>query len=183
MVYNISILLLGNFVQYIMKALHEYCENGMKDSSLDDNKSVVASFCEDDMNGKEKEIGELPSITGEQPPESQNKIIGIKMTNRKEIANETVHVENSRHCKTPDKKVEKRQTSDNIFTYFTEEQLSSLFVKNKNGERTAFCDLGKLSLIILYMYMCYVFGVTLLIIATNHAHRLVLATSYSWLYD
>jgi hypothetical protein len=117
-----------------MKALHGYCENGtdldehLKESSLDDHTSATASSPEDDVKEKENQ-----------------------MTSIKEVATETLHCENSRHCETPNKRVQKQQMSDQIFTHFTEEQLLSLFVKNKNGEKTMFCDLGKLSVINLHV--------------------------------
>ena len=37
---------------------------------------------------------------------------------------------------------EGKLTTDSVFAHFTREQLSTLFVQNKHGEKTAFCDMG-----------------------------------------
>ena len=41
-----------------------------------------------------------------------------------------------------DKTREGKLTTDGVFAHFSREQLSTLFVQNKHGEKTAFCDMG-----------------------------------------
>ena len=41
-----------------------------------------------------------------------------------------------------DKTREGKLATDSVFANFTREQLSTLFVQNKHGEKTAFCDMG-----------------------------------------
>ncbi|XP_062611520.1 DNA-directed primase/polymerase protein-like [Saccostrea cucullata] len=131
---NITI---GNFVQHIIAVLSQHCEcsdskaiNG--EQPLHDNNKAYTS-------PKEKDDVKRAELKGKSPEKFEGQTEHIDTTEDWEGLSDEVLIGDNGQM--PDKGG-KKQFSDSVFEHFTEKQLSSLFVKTKKGERTAFCDLG-----------------------------------------
>ncbi|XP_061175416.1 DNA-directed primase/polymerase protein-like [Saccostrea echinata] len=125
----------GNFVQHIITALSQHCEckTVKGEQSLHDSNEACTSQRKEDDATRAKQQGK-----SSEKFEGQTERTGTPQ-DWKKFTDEVLIGENDQM---PEEGGKKEKLSDSVFEHFTEEQLSSLFVKTKKGEKTAFCDLG-----------------------------------------
>ena len=112
--------ILGYFVHHIMEKLSEFCESTNSSSKGTEQTSDTGTSTDSD---KVTHTGiEISPRTG---------------TVEQVLTSDTEDPEDKSH-----KTREGKLTTDGVFAHFTREQLSTLFVQNKHGEKTAFCDMG-----------------------------------------
>lgn len=119
---NIHVLFPGCFVHHIIEDLNKYCESS--DSPKVENRLS------------------LDSCTSTKKKSVTNACLGNQINSPK---NSESAVEDASYCGDDgvlDNVRKKSRISDRVLGHFTKEQLSSLIVRNKHGEKTSFCDMG-----------------------------------------
>ena len=112
--------ILGYFVHHIMEKLSEFCESTDSSSKGTEQTSDTGTSTDSD-----KVIHTGMEVS---PPAGTVEEVSSSDTEDPEDKS--------------DKTREGKLTTDGVFANFTREQLSTLFVQNKHGEKTAFCDMG-----------------------------------------
>lgn len=126
---NIHVLFPGCFVHHIIEELNKYCESS--DSPKVENR-----------DSKVENRLSLDSCTSSKKNSVTNACLGNQINSPK---NSESAVEDASCCGDDgvlDNVRKKSQISDRVLGHFTKEQLSSLIVRNKHGEKTSFCDMG-----------------------------------------
>lgn len=119
---NIRVLFPGCFVHHIIEELNKYCESS-------------------DLPKVENRLS-LDSCTSTKKDSVTNACLGNQINSPKNCESA---VEDASCCGDDgvlDNVRKKSQISDRVLGHFTKEQLSSLIVRNKHGEKTLFCDMG-----------------------------------------
>lgn len=124
---NIRVLFPGCFVHHIIEELNKYCESS-------------------DLPKVENRLS-LDSCTSTKKKSVTNACLGNQINSPK---NSESAVEDASCCGDDgvlDNVRKKSRISDRVLGHFTKEQLSSLIVRNKHGEKTSFCDMGTFCMI------------------------------------
>lgn len=117
----------GCFVHHIIEELNKYCESS--DSPKLENRLS------------------LDSCTSTEKDRVTNACFGNKINSPENSKSAVEDASCSGEDGVLDNIRKKSQISDRVLGHFTKEQLLSLIVRNKHGERTSFCDMGTFCLI------------------------------------
>nr|XP_022315543.1 DNA-directed primase/polymerase protein-like isoform X2 [Crassostrea virginica] len=111
---------LGYFVHHIMEKLSVFCESTNSSSKGTEQTSDTGTSTDSDKVTNAAMKISPPAGTVE------------------EVSSSDTEDPKDKSHKTREGKL----TTDGVFAHFTRKQLSTLFVQNKHGEKTAFCDMG-----------------------------------------